>query len=223
MVGRIFWNVGAGLVHRALHRGAIAPGLGVSYPAVWRARPGFLDCDINLHLNNASYLFNMELARWHFSAVSGILWQAVKQRRVFLVGSQAIRYRHPIPPFRPYEIRTQVAYWDDDWIYFLHHFQCPTSGKVYAEGLCRATVRQGRQCIPGAQMLAEVDGVAPATPTEIPDVVKQFLEWDAACKASMEDQQRQLLEAAKAAPPADAPAQPRGFLQEWLRSVNLPF
>lgn len=66
MVLRILWNVSAGLVQRALSKEA--PGLAVKHPAVWRARPGFLDCDVNLHLNNASYLFNMELARWHFTA-----------------------------------------------------------------------------------------------------------------------------------------------------------
>lgn len=223
MVGRIFWNVGAGLVHRALNKRAIKPGMGVAYPAVWRARPGFLDCDINLHLNNASYLFNMELARWHFSAATGILAKAVRHRRMFLVGSQAIRYRYPIPPFRPYEIRTQVAYWDDEWIYFLHHFQCPTSGKVYAEGLCRATVKQGAARVSGAQMFAEVEGHAPEAPSEMPDVVKQFLEWDSACRVSMEAQQQQLAEDAAKAPPADDAKQPRGFFAEWLRSVNLPF
>lgn len=69
MVLRVFWNVGTGLVQRALAaKGAVKPGMALKYPAVWRARPGFMDCDINLHLNNASYLFNMELARWHFSA-----------------------------------------------------------------------------------------------------------------------------------------------------------
>lgn len=68
MVLRIFWNVSAGLVHRALNKSAIKPGMGLHYPALWRARPGFLDCDVNLHLNNASYLFNMELARWYFCA-----------------------------------------------------------------------------------------------------------------------------------------------------------
>lgn len=68
MVFRIFWNVSAGLLHRAVSKNTIKKGMAINYPAVWRARPGFLDCDVNMHLNNASYLFNMELARWHFSA-----------------------------------------------------------------------------------------------------------------------------------------------------------
>lgn len=68
MVARILWNLSTGLVQRALRKGSIASGMGVNYPAIWRARPGFLDCDVNLHLNNSAFLYNMELARWHFSA-----------------------------------------------------------------------------------------------------------------------------------------------------------
>lgn len=68
MVVRALWNIGAGLAQRALTKSAPRPGLAVTYSAVWKARPGLLDCDINLHLNNASYLYSMELARWHFTA-----------------------------------------------------------------------------------------------------------------------------------------------------------
>lgn len=72
MVLRIFWNAGAGLVHRALNKHRMKPGLALHYPAVWRARTGFLDCDVNLHLNNASYLYATELARWHYTAYVGL-------------------------------------------------------------------------------------------------------------------------------------------------------
>uniref|UniRef100_M4BZT3 Uncharacterized protein n=1 Tax=Hyaloperonospora arabidopsidis (strain Emoy2) TaxID=559515 RepID=M4BZT3_HYAAE len=64
----MLWNIGSGLVHGAFQPKS-SPGLaGLHYPAVWKARSGFLDCDVNLHLNNSSYLFGMELARWHFTA-----------------------------------------------------------------------------------------------------------------------------------------------------------
>ncbi|KAJ0409038.1 hypothetical protein ATCC90586_000625 [Pythium insidiosum] len=186
MVFRIFWNTGAGLVHRALNKNTMKPGYGLLYPAVWRARPGFLDCDVNMHLNNASYLYNMELARWHFSAATGIVHEAVKKRQMFLVGSQSIRYRHPIPPFRPYEIRTQVVYWDDSWVYFLHHFQCPTTGKLYAEGLCRATVKEGKRRVSGQELYYNATGLMVDTPKEVPAIVEEFLAWDSASRASME-------------------------------------
>ncbi|DBA02804.1 TPA: hypothetical protein N0F65_006594 [Lagenidium giganteum] len=214
MVIRTAWNVGAGLVHRRLAKGSIKPGMGVLYPAVWRARPGFLDCDINLHLNNASYLFNMELARWHFCAVTGILDFAVTNRRTFLVASQAIRYRYAIQPFRPYEIRSQVVYWDDSWAYFLHQFQCPTTGKLYAEGLTRAVVKQGNERVAPEQLYAEL-GVSLDPPTKMPAIVEEFLAWDTASKDSME--------AATEVGQIESASRPRGLWATLTRSMNLPF
>ncbi|KAE9334316.1 hypothetical protein PF008_g14030 [Phytophthora fragariae] len=191
MVGRIVWNIGAGLVHRLLHKASIRPGMGFAYPSVWRARPGFLDCDINLHLNNASYLFNMELARWHFCAVTGILGNVARHRRALLVASQAVRYRHPIPLFRPYEIRSQLVFADNEWMYFLHQFQCPTTGKLYAEGMCRASCRQDGATVSAAKLYAEVFGgdaeaLQALQTRDMPDVVKRLLEWDGAARVVLE-------------------------------------
>lgn len=67
MVLRALWNGAAGLVHRAVNKKKMAPGMAIKYPAVWKGRAGLLDCDVNLHLNNSSYLYAMELARWHFT------------------------------------------------------------------------------------------------------------------------------------------------------------
>ncbi|KAF1332817.1 Atp-dependent protease la, partial [Globisporangium splendens] len=186
MVLRFLWNVCSGLVYRAFYKHTLKPGMAVKYPAIWKARPGFLDCDLNFHLNNASYLYNMELARWHFSAVNGIVYNAVKKNRTILVGSQTIRYRYPIPPFRAYEIRTQIVYSDDTWAYFLQQFQCPATGKIYAEGLSRLTVRQGKKIIPLSTVYGEVESEPIELPTEMPAVVAEFLKWDAASKISME-------------------------------------
>ncbi|KAG2781887.1 hypothetical protein PC129_g12443 [Phytophthora cactorum] len=187
MVGRIMWNVGAGLVHRALNKAHIRPGMGIAYPSVWRARPGFLDCDINLHLNNASYLSNMELARWHFCAVTGILGNVAQNRRVLLVGSQAVRFRYPIPPFRPYEIRSQLVFADAEWMYILHKFQCPTTGRLYAEGLCRASCKQDDEKVSAATLYDEVfGGGAEELPKHMPDVVVQLLKWDSSQRIKLE-------------------------------------
>lgn len=126
-----------------------------------------------------------------------------------------VRYRHAIPPFQPYEVRTRMAYCDDTWIYFVQHFQCPTTGKVYAEGLARTTVREGKKVVSAAAMIAEI-GEFPTLPKEMPEVVREFLRWDEASKASMED-------AAKAAQSELADAQPsRGLHADLTRAWNTP-
>ncbi|TYZ61704.1 hypothetical protein PybrP1_005716 [[Pythium] brassicae (nom. inval.)] len=215
MVLRALWNIGSGLAQRALAKSALRPGLTLEHAAVWKARPGILDCDINLHLNNSSYLYNMELARWHFTAVNGILTNVLKKRQTFLVASQAIRYRHPIPPLKPYEVHTRLVYCDDAWLYFLQQFLCPTTGKVYAEGLARATVREGKKVVSAAALYAEI-GDASALPTEMPEAVREFLRWDAASKASMEEAATGAQRELKASPPK------RGLHAELTRSWNTP-
>lgn len=145
-----------------------------------------------------------------------MLTHAIKKQRVFLVGSQVIRYRHAIPPFRPYEIRTQLVFADETWIYFLQQFQCPTTGKLYAEGLARATVRERGQKVSAAAMFAEI-GESPQLPAEMPDVVRAFLSWDDASRESME----RATHAAQAELAAHKPK--RSLLAELTRTWNLPF
>ncbi|RLN52113.1 hypothetical protein BBJ29_001630 [Phytophthora kernoviae] len=227
------WNVGAGLVHRALNKGSIRPGMGIQYPSIWRARPGFLDCDINLHLNNASYLSNMELARWHFCAVTGILGNMLRNRRSLVVASQAVRFRHPIPPFRPYEIRSQLVFADSDWMYFLHRYQCPTTGKLYAEGLCRATCcDQDRDKISASQLFAQmfngnIESLNLMMPTEVPDAVKELLAWDSSnrlvLETSTEATRRALETEMPSAKTLNASEKwPKKLLRYGTRSWNLP-
>ncbi|KAI9907206.1 hypothetical protein PsorP6_002962 [Peronosclerospora sorghi] len=224
MVVRVLWNIGSGLVHGAIHAKTRTGFAGLYYPAVWKARTGVLDCDVNLHFNNSSYLYCMELARWHFTASNGILWQALKHRRMFIAASQAIRYRHSIPPFHAYEIQTQIVHWDGSWIYFLHQFQDPSTGKQFAEGLCRVMVKQRGESVSCEQLISEVyDGPIPPPSTEIPAVVKRFLEWDAASRESMETAyERERNNRSKISPQAKPSTLGARIWKELQRSMNLP-
>jgi len=155
---------------------------------------------------------------------TGVLWHALKNRRMFLAASQAIRFRHAISPFHAYEIKTQMVYWDGPWIYFLHQFQDPTSGKQFAEGLCRVMVKQGKEGVSFEKMISEVyDGQIPPQPAEVPDVVKGFLEWDSASRSSMEAAHE--LENAKISsnPPPPKPAKLGARIwMEMQRAMNRP-
>ncbi|CAI5731691.1 unnamed protein product [Hyaloperonospora brassicae] len=225
MVLRMLWNIGSGLVHGALKPASPSRLAGLHYPAVWRARSGFMDCDVNLHLNNSSYLYSMELARWHLTAANGVLWQTLKHRRMFLVASQAIRYRHGIPPFHAYQVKSQMIYWDGPWIYFLHQFQDASSGKIFAEGLCRAIVKQRGKDVSFTKLISEVhEGPLPPQPTEVPDVVKGFLEWDAASRSSMEaaHAREKTTATSTAAPPKTPPSVGARVWTELQRSMNRP-
>ncbi|OQR99176.1 hypothetical protein THRCLA_06589 [Thraustotheca clavata] len=182
MVGRALWNIGAGVLSRAFIKDKQAlNGIGFIKPHIWKARTGFLDIDINLHLNNSSYLYNMELARWHMTGVMGLLGLAVKQKWMFLVASQTIRYRRSIAPFAPYEIHTKMVYWDDNWMYISHQFVCPKTGALYADALTRGIIKKGKKTI-SLQEAADALGTTVPEITDEPAIVKGFLEWDTASK-----------------------------------------
>ncbi|RLN87129.1 hypothetical protein BBJ28_00016829 [Nothophytophthora sp. Chile5] len=144
---------------------------------------------------------------------------------MMFVGSQTIRYRHAIPAFHAYEVRTQIVYWDDKWLYLLHQFQCPTTGKQYAEGLVRGAMMQGRKRVSTSEMLEELcDGEAPQSPKEMPETVKSFLEWDAACASSMETAESRAKLEIEANPPAPTPEKlSERIWAEMHKSTNRPF
>lgn len=127
MVARGVWNALMGVAERswALRQAGSAAtgsgsaatkakleslrGLGVTKPHIWRARAGFSDLDLNMHVNNASFVYCAELARWHLSGLNGLLGVAMKNKYAFLVGGQAFRYRRAIPPFAKYQVRLLAA------------------------------------------------------------------------------------------------------------------
>ncbi|KAG6957472.1 hypothetical protein JG687_00009963 [Phytophthora cactorum] len=84
-----------------------------------------------------------------------------------------------IPPFRPYEIRSQLVFADAEWMYILHKFECPTTGRLYAEGLCRASCKQDDEKVSAAKLYDEL-------PKDMPDVVVQLLKWDSSQRIKLE-------------------------------------
>lgn len=127
-------------------------------------------------------------------SVIGALPTYFKTKSMFLAASSAIRYRYPIPPFRVYDIQTQVAYWDDDWMYFLHRFVDPSNGKLYAESVVRATIKSGKRRVSLGEFYKAATGESVTPAKEMPTVVKELLNWDSACKESMDQAQARELE-----------------------------
>ncbi|EQC31194.1 hypothetical protein SDRG_11119 [Saprolegnia diclina VS20] len=154
-IPRILWNMGAGLLRRRFS--PPTPGLLlIDRPSIWKTRIGAIDTDLNLHLNNASYLTQMESATWFAVGASGILVEILRQRWLFLVVSQAIRYRHPIPPLRPFHIHSTIVYWDADWLYLQHRFVCPATGTLYAQSIVRVMIRLGKATVSPTTMYRTV-------------------------------------------------------------------
>ncbi|KAG2780219.1 hypothetical protein PC129_g13212 [Phytophthora cactorum] len=108
-----------------------------------------------------------------------ILIQHINFRSPGCTLSTEVYVDNAIPPFRPYEIRSQLVFADAEWMYILHKFECPTTGRLYAEGLCRASCKQDDEKVSAAKLYDEL-------PKDMPDVVVQLLKWDSSQRIKLE-------------------------------------
>ncbi|KAF1774471.1 hypothetical protein GQ600_10262 [Phytophthora cactorum] len=102
-----------------------------------------------------------------------------EEAEVRMPQKEEVSVDNAIPPFRPYEIRSQLVFADAEWMYILHKFECPTTGRLYAEGLCRASCKQDDEKVSAAKLYDEL-------PKEMPDVVVQLLKWDSSQRIKLE-------------------------------------
>lgn len=67
------------------------------------------DVDIFIrHMNNARYVRELDFARFHYYALTG-LYEAIKKAKGGAVqGASSVRYRRTIPIFSAYRIETKV-------------------------------------------------------------------------------------------------------------------
>ncbi len=191
-----------GLAQRSLGGAANAEkhrGLGIVKPHVWTARNSFLDVDLNMHMNNASYVYVAELARWHLSGKNGLLHAAFRNKWQFIVGSQAFRYRYAIPPFAQYQVKTTVDAVDDRWMYMTQSFVSTKPGKngkhrVFAQGTIRAIIMgfDGSR-IPPERVFSELgltsEEIAHFKDTNDLEKLRGFLDWDAGVDREMKQMQ----------------------------------
>lgn len=99
------------------------------------------DVDIFLrHMNNARYVRELDFARFHYYAVTGLYEEVRRQRGGAVQGASSVRYRRTIPIFSAYRIETQLVWWDEKAIYLEQRFV--TSGDNFVRA-----VALSKQCI----------------------------------------------------------------------------
>ncbi|KAL4985591.1 hypothetical protein BDW68DRAFT_189511 [Aspergillus falconensis] len=94
-------------------------------PAVVKSRSPATECDFNLHKSNSTYITDLDVSRAHLSGLlfAPILLRIKRSMRCNLIVSAiACTFHREIEPYRPYELWTRVATWDDKWIYMVTHF-----------------------------------------------------------------------------------------------------
>ncbi|XP_053947856.1 protein THEM6 [Anastrepha ludens] len=127
------------------------------------------DVDIFIrHMNNARYLRELDFARFHFYALTG-LYEKVRQRKGGAVqGASSVRYRRTIPIFNAYKIQTKLIWWDEKAIYLEQSFVTLSDGFVRAVAL-------SKQCITNCDVTELMETFPEATTR--PDMPADLKLW----------------------------------------------
>ncbi|MEI7974096.1 MAG: thioesterase family protein [Bdellovibrio sp.] len=98
-------------------------------------RVGFLDLDINAHMNNGRYLSLMDLGRVDLMLKTGFFWPLILNGFFPVVLSESIVFRRSLGVWQKFEIQTEVIGWDEKDFFIVQRFIC--RGQTYATGHIR--------------------------------------------------------------------------------------
>lgn len=131
------------------------------------------DCDMNIHLTNARYPQQLDLARTRFlmKIGTGLLFAKMGWRSV--LASQVITFIREIKPFALVNIESRVLHWDRKYFYMESRFM--VEGKVHAKAIARIAMIKNGRVSSFTQMLKDVAKVHKLTaPTpESPSLITQ--------------------------------------------------
>lgn len=120
------------------------------------------DLDVNLHMNNGRYLQLMDLGRFDYIIRAGLLGQIRRRRWMPLVGSETIRFRRSLAPFRKYRLHTRLVYWDDKWFFFEQRFMA--RGELIAAAMVKGLLRGPEGNVSPGDVLAAGGHALPSPP-----------------------------------------------------------
>ena len=154
-------------------------------------------------MNNASLIYACELARWEMmgSLSLSVVKKALSNGWVFLIGSQAVRYRHEVKLFKKFRIHTSIVGIDEKWIWMRQMLLLNNNNDVCAaELLCRITLKDLKNKITIDPKIAfevfsnetskektSLNWKEVKHSKEVKEII-EFLKWDEESKTIMEKQ-----------------------------------
>jgi len=162
------------VVLTARRRGAVGPL--DECVLTFRVMPA--DLDINLHMNNGRYLQVMDLGRFDYIIRVGVFGQTRRRRWMPLVGSETIRFRRSLAPFRTYQLHTRLVHWDDKWFFFEQRFTA--RGELIASAMVKGLLRGPGGNVSPVEVLAAGGHAMAAPPPPPPPGLVAWTEADAA-------------------------------------------
>lgn len=132
------------------------------------------DIDFYPEMNNGRHLTLMDLGRMDIAVRTG-LFRLVRSRGWgFVAAGASVRYRHPLRPFRTFELRTKPLGHDSRWFYFLQ--ETAQREQICSSVLIRGGIRDRNGLVPAGTIL-EAMGYAHWNP-ELPSWVQAWIDAD---------------------------------------------
>lgn len=127
------------------------------------------DADIYI-MNNAAYLTIMEMGRLDLMIRTGFMKHARKNGWYVPLASISVQFRRSVKRFQKLQLKTQIIYWDEKWVYLKHRIV--RNGKLISVALAKGTVKKGRDRIPFETILHGLKWERP--PRERPKMIDEF-------------------------------------------------
>ena len=144
------------------------------------------DVDLSI-MNNAALLMITEMGRVDLIIRTGFLKHAWKNRLYFPLASISAQFRRPLKRLQKLQLKTQLIYWDEKWIYISH--RVVREGKTIAVVLVKSTVKKGAELIPFERIIDDLNWQM--KPKNRPEMIDRFERGESLfledCKARFSD------------------------------------
>ena len=112
------------------------------------------DVDLSI-MNNAAMLAITEMGRIDLMIRTGFLKHARENRLYVPLASISALFKRPLKRFQKFQLKTQLIYWNEKWIYISHHVL--REEKTIAVALAKCTVKKGTEVIPFESIIHELN------------------------------------------------------------------
>lgn len=127
------------------------------------------DVDLSI-MNNTAIMAITELGRWDYAVRTGFLKYAWKNKLYLPLASISTQFRRPLKRFEKFQLRTQLVYWDEKWLYISHRIV--RKEKTIAVALAKITFRKGKEQISFEKVISDFNWEM--TPKTRPEMIDDF-------------------------------------------------
>ncbi len=147
------------------------------------------DVDLSI-MNNTAMLAITELGRWDLIVRTGYLKYARTNRLYLPLASISAQFRRPLKRFQKFQLRTQLIYWDEKWIYMSHRIV--RKKKTIAVALAKVALKKGKERIPFERVISDLNWEM--KPKRRPEMIDEFEKGETllleSCEALFHDGER---------------------------------